>query len=61
MSSRIGTLLLSMFLMYALVTLLSYNDKIMKIIVEIIVVITNYLTGKLWVFHTGQHVEKIKE
>lgn len=48
--SRLGTLLIEMFLMYLLVTLLGGNDKIMKIIVQVIVILLNYFLSKFIVF-----------
>ncbi len=49
-SSRVVTLLLDMFLMFILVTCLYYNDAISKIIVQVIVIIGNYILSKLIVF-----------
>jgi len=49
-ASRIGTLLLDMGTMYLLVTILNMNDKIAKLIVQIIVTVDNYLFSKLLVF-----------
>lgn len=48
--SRVSTLLLDMVIMFIGVTLLSFNDKIVKIAVQIIVMITNYVFSKLFVF-----------
>ena len=52
-SSRIVTLLIDMFLMFILVTCLHYNDTISKILVQIIVIIGNYILSKLIVFKKG--------
>ena len=49
-SSRIVTLLLDMLLMYILVTKLGFNDKIIKIIVQVIVIVGNYVLSKFFVF-----------
>lgn len=49
-SSRITTLLIDMGLMFLFVTTLGINDKIMKIIVQIIIIILNYIFSKLLVF-----------
>lgn len=49
-SSRIVTLLIDMLLMYIFVTKLSLNDKIMKIIVQVIVIVGNYVLSKFFVF-----------
>ena len=48
--SRIATLLLDMSLMFILVSVCHFNDKIMKILVQIIVVLGNYIISKLIVF-----------
>ncbi len=49
-TSRIFTLLLSMGLMYIFVTILHLDDKIMKLLVELVVVVLNYLTSKFMVY-----------
>ena len=48
--SRISTLFLEMLLMFILVSKLNFNDKIIKIIVAIIIIILNYIISKLLVF-----------
>lgn len=48
--SRVSTLVLDMLLMYILVTKLSFNDKIIKLIVQIVVIILNYVLSKIFVF-----------
>ena len=50
-SSRIVTLLMEMLLMFIFVTKLSFNDKIMKIIVQVIVIVGNYVLSKFFVFN----------
>lgn len=49
-SARLSTLLMDMLLMYILVSTLHLNDKIIKPIVSIIVIIANYILSKLIVF-----------
>ena len=49
-SSRISTLLVEIILMYIFVSTLKYNDKIIKIITNIIIIILNYIISKLLVF-----------
>lgn len=49
-SSRIITLLLDMGLMFLMVTLLNMNDKISKIIVQVVVIVLNYVLSKIFVF-----------
>ena len=48
--SRIITLLLDMLTMFIIVTLLHMNDKIGKIVSQIIVMVGNYIISKLFVF-----------
>ena len=49
-SSRITTLLLDMFIMWLGVSVLKYNDKIIKLISQVLVVVSNYVLSKLFVF-----------
>lgn len=49
--SRLLTLAIDMFLMYIFVSMLGFNDKIMKIVVSVIVTILNYIFSKLFVFN----------
>lgn len=48
--SRISTLLLDMLIMFIFVTLLKYNNQIMKLISQILVILGNYILSKLLVF-----------
>ena len=48
--SILSTLLLDMVTMFILVTILSYNDKFAKLLVQVIVLITNYILSKFLVF-----------
>lgn len=49
-SSRIATLLMDMGIMFVFVTLLHLNDKIMKLVVQVVVTVANYVLSKLFVF-----------
>lgn len=49
-SSRLLTLILDMLMMYLLVTCISFNDKISKIIVQVVIIVLNYVFSKLFVF-----------
>ena len=49
-SSRLSTLFLDMLIMVIFVTKLNFNYKIIKIIVQIIIIILNYILSKLLVF-----------
>ena len=48
--SRVGTLLLDMGLMFLGVTVFGWNDKIMKLVVQVVVTVGNYVLSKLFVF-----------
>ena len=48
--SRVSTLLIEMLTMFIFVSLLHINDKIIKIIAQILVIIGNYIISKLFVF-----------
>ena len=49
-TSRITTLIIDMALMALFVTILKFNDKIIKIIVQIIIIVLNYIISKIFVF-----------
>lgn len=49
-SSRIVTLIMDMTIMFVMVTLLHLNDKIAKLVVQVVVTIMNYILSKLFVF-----------
>ena len=49
-TSRILTLILEMIAMFIIVTIFKYNDKIGKLISQILVIIGNYIISKLLVF-----------
>ena len=49
-SSRVVTLLLDMGIMGLFVTILGLNDKIIKLVVQVVVTIGNYILSKLFVF-----------
>lgn len=49
-SSRLTTLLLDMFIMWLFVTILHFNNKIMKLVSQVIIIIGNYILSKLLVF-----------
>ncbi len=48
--SRVVTLIFDMVIMFVGVTLLKVNDKLVKIISQVVVIISNYLFSKLFVF-----------
>ena len=49
-SARLLTLLLDMLIMLIMVTALSINDKISKLVVQVVVTILNYVFSKIFVF-----------
>ena len=49
-TGRIGTLLMDMLVMYVGVTLLSGNSTVVTLISQVIVIVSNYLISKLFVF-----------
>ena len=48
--ARILTLILDMLIMFVGVTLLKGNDKILKLISQVLVIVSNYVLSKLFVF-----------
>lgn len=48
--SRVTTLLIDMGIMFIFVSCLEFNDKIVKLIVQVIVIVANYILSKLIVF-----------
>ena len=54
-SSRLTTLFLDMLFMYIFVTRLEFNDKLIKLIVQIIIIILNYILSKILVFKTKEN------
>lgn len=50
--ARIMTGLLDMVLMYVLISLLTVEQNISKIIVNIIVIVANYIFSRFWIFST---------
>ena len=49
-TSRITTLLMDMAIMFIGVTLCNFNDKIIKLISQVVVIVMNYLLSKIIVF-----------
>ena len=49
-AARVGTLVMDMALMFVMVTLLGWNDKVVKLINQVLVIIANYVLSKLFVF-----------
>ena len=49
-SARLLTLLLDMFIMFVCVTIFKFNDNIIKLLSQVIVIISNYIFSKIFVF-----------
>lgn len=58
--SRITTLILDMFIMFIFVSLLNGNDKIFKLISQVLVIIGNYILSKIVVFKKDNYEKTIK-
>ena len=56
-ASRLGSLLMDMAMMFAMVTVMGMSDKIAKMIVQVAVTIANYVLSKLFVFRRGSNEE----
>lgn len=53
-ASRVFSLLLDMLSMFVMVSVLLWNDKIAKLVVQVIVTVVNYILSKLFVFKKGK-------
>ncbi len=54
-SARITTLLIEMLIMYVFVSCLHFNDQIIKIIAQVVVIVLNYIFSKFIVFKTKEN------
>lgn len=50
LTGRIITLLIDMIIMFIFVSLMHFNDKIVKLLLQIIIIILNYIISKYFVF-----------
>ena len=48
--ARVATLVMDMAIMFLGVTILAFNDKIIKIISQVVVIVSNYIFSKIFVF-----------
>lgn len=48
--ARIATEVLELVLMYVMVDLCQVNDKISKLVCQVIVILANYVLSKIWIF-----------
>jgi putative flippase GtrA len=60
-SARLGTLLMDMGIMFVGKTVLHINDKIVKLFVQVVVMVANYVISKLLVFKKSKSEEKKTE
>lgn len=49
--SRVSTLILDMLIMFIFVTILKYNNQIMKLVSQVLVILGNYIFSKCIVFN----------
>ena len=56
--ARIATEVLELVLMYVMVDLLSINDKISKLVCQVLVILANYVLSKIWIFKDNSSAEK---
>lgn len=56
-SSRVITLLMDMAIMAIGVSLLKFNDKIMKLVSQVVITVSNYIFSKLFVFKNKKEEE----
>lgn len=52
--ARVVTLVIDMLIMWVGVTTLHLNDKIMKLISQVVIIVSNYIFSKLFVFKKGK-------
>ena len=60
-SSRVLTLLMDMAIMFVGVTVLKQNDKIIKLISQVVITVANYVFSKLFVFNSKKKENKEKK
>ncbi len=56
--ARVVTLLMDMAIMFIFVTQLNLNDKIFKLVSQVVVIVANYIFSKLFVFKKDNASEK---
>lgn len=53
--ARVVTLIIDMIIMYLGVTTLHFNDKIIKLISQVVIIVSNYVFSKLFVFKKAEN------
>lgn len=56
--ARVATEVLELVLMYVMVDLCSINDKISKLVCQVLVILANYVLSKIWIFKDTTKKEK---
>ena len=56
--ARIATEVLELVLMYVMVDMLSINDKISKLVCQVLVILANYVLSKIWIFKDNSSAVK---
>lgn len=59
--ARVTTLVMDMLIMWLGVTVLYLNDKIIKLISQVVIIISNYIFSKLFVFKKGAEKQNGKK
>lgn len=59
--SRVTTLLLEMAGMFLAVSVLGFNDKIGKLLIQFVVMVSNYILSKYLVFRKGEKTKKVRK
>lgn len=59
--SRLSTLFIDIILMYLFVTILAFNDGIVKVVIQFIVIVANYLLSKFLVFNQSNKIPTASE
>lgn len=49
-SGRVATLVMDMLIMFVFVTVLHFNDKLFKLVSQVVVIVANYIISKVFVF-----------
>ena len=52
--SRVSTLFMEMVLMFVLVSVIHWNDKLVKLLVQILITIANYIISRFIVFRNNR-------
>ena len=56
--ARIATEVLELVLMYVMVDMVSINDKISKLVCQVLVILANYVLSKIWIFKDNSSAGK---